>query len=168
MMTDQLTAAEIAELRALEAQATPATWHASDYLDSDAWGILSADNGIIIRSLGQAREGDLRLIAALRNAAPRLLEAAEEREQLRLAYRQMRDQCTDAMRDANALQEECERLRAELLTTTRALGGEQNRLAKAKALCRETLGCAEAALGGGTQLLEWRSRLTALDEPGLP
>ncbi len=54
--------------------ATPGPWIASQYLDTDEWGILNKDNYIVVGLSSRITEANARLIAA----APDLLAACTD------------------------------------------------------------------------------------------
>lgn len=81
MSNQHLTLAEIAELEALERGATPGPWRADSnaYEDQD-WVVEAQGTYVTTHSLC---EGDAAFVAALRNAAPRLLAVVKEQVKTR-------------------------------------------------------------------------------------
>lgn len=94
-MTVSLTTKQIAALRALERDALPGPWRAKRASASNDWfDRHTADGSTPLESTGTAfalgvaigvtaDPGDAKLIAALRDHAEALLDAAEERDRLR-------------------------------------------------------------------------------------
>ena len=95
-MTDEhkpLTAAEIEDLRKLEAKATPGPWAFGPYGDENKYGVGvvmdendepivgldETDDGIVVESVAPEVDGyaNAALIAAMRNALPALLRVVE-------------------------------------------------------------------------------------------
>lgn len=89
-----LTAAELAELRRLEAAMTPGEWKLYDQTiicAHDAESDYDATVADTTCNLGKPADShNAAGIAALRNAAPRLIAAAEEAERLRVENERLR------------------------------------------------------------------------------
>lgn len=81
-MPDSLTPAALAELDALERAATPGPWSGAKVYEGTAAVLAHGLKPVIS---GTGTEADVDLCAALRNAAPALLDAADERDRLRAA-----------------------------------------------------------------------------------
>lgn len=62
-----------------EAKHTPTPWYASDILDNDCFGIVTADNEIIIGTSGNIRrEADVRFIVRAVNSHEELLATLKQ------------------------------------------------------------------------------------------
>jgi len=129
MSAPKLTAEVIAELRKLEQEATSGPWRNEgkglqvrkadasmmNICDIRGWGYLTGKGhfalGLDDEEARVVQNANAELIAALRNAAPSLLDAAEERDRLR---------------------DECERLREALaeIASTYPRGTSANRVAR--------------------------------------
>jgi hypothetical protein len=102
-MTEQLN---IPELRRLHAAATPRPWHrfhdGHDDHPCDCGQIWSEHELLFCPALNddpkkESRVNEGRLIVAMRNALPALLDAAEERDALKAKLAEADDKCRNAL-----------------------------------------------------------------------
>lgn len=123
-MSDQL---DIGELRALEAKATPAPWAAwekehtrGDVVIGVTWNVVcnhyTDETPVVFGDDGfwPVTEDDAEFVSALRNAAPALLDAAEENAGLRRALDDAQEEAAMQRVHASNVEAERDALRAEV------------------------------------------------------